>query len=337
MNLGAYILRRLLMLVPVLFGALTLTFFVTRVIPADPVGAILGPQAPPELVDKVRREWGFDKPLHEQFVNYILGVVRGDWGRALRTGRPVLRDILEVFPATLELATAALFVSVAVGVPLGLVAALKKDTWVDHVVRAFITIGSSTPAFWLGLMMLLLFYHRLGWLPGPGRLDTSIPPPPRITGMVTIDSLLAGRFDAFANAIAHLVMPASVLGWISSAGIARITRSSVLEVLSREHVRAARAKGLAEKLVVTRHVLRNALVPVVTVIGVTYGGLLEGAVMTETVFSWPGLGRYSTNALLGLDYMAITGATMFVALVYSIVNLATDIVYAYLDPRIRYG
>jgi peptide/nickel transport system permease protein len=337
MNLGAYILRRLLMLIPVLFGALILTFFITRVIPADPVGAILGPQAPPELIDRMRREWGFDKPLYEQFVDYIFGILRGDWGRALRTGRSVLQDILEVFPATFELATAALIVSVAFGVPLGLVSALRKDTWVDHIVRAFITVGSSTPAFWLGLMMLLLFYHRLGWLPGPGRLDTNISPPPRITGMVTVDSLLAGRLDAFVNALAHLIMPATVLGWISAASIARITRSSVLEVLNREHVKAARAKGLMEKLVVARHILRNAMVPVVTVIGITYGGLLEGAVMTETIFSWSGLGRYSTNALLSLDYMAITGVTIFVAVTYSVVNLLTDIAYAYLDPRIRYG
>ncbi|MEM2217012.1 MAG: ABC transporter permease, partial [Thermofilaceae archaeon] len=222
MSLSAYIVRRLILAFPVLFGALVLTFIVSRVIPADPVGAILGPQAPPELVDKIRREWGFDKPIYEQFADYTLGVLRGDLGRSIRTGRPVTQDLLEFFPATVELATAALLVSVGLGVPLGVLSALKRGSWLDQAVRVFVTIGSSMPVFWLGLLMLMVFYHRLGWLPGPGRLDTSIPPPPRVTGMMTVDSLIAGRLDAFLNSLSHLIMPATVLGWNAAAGIARI-------------------------------------------------------------------------------------------------------------------
>ncbi len=337
MDLKAYLLRRLALTLLVLFGVLVITFFLSHVIPADPIGAILGPQAPPELVDKIRHEWGFDKPLHEQFVDYIWRVLHGDLGRSIRTNRPVLRDLIDFFPATLELATAALLVGIVIGVPLGTIAALYKDSWIDHLARVFVTIGVSTPVFWLGLLMLMIFYYWLGWLPGPGRLDPFMTPPPRITGLLLLDSLISGRFDAFWSGLRHLILPSIVLGWYAAAGIARITRSSVLEVLRQEHVRTARAKGLREQLVILRHVLRNALIPTVTVIGITYGGLLEGAVLTETIFAWPGLGRYSTGAFLYLDFLAVMGTALFVAIIYSVVNLVVDLIYTYLDPRIRYG
>jgi len=336
-DLRAYVLRRLALTTLVLFGVLVVTFLLSHVIPADPIGAILGPQAPPELVEKLRREWGLDKPLHEQFIDYVCRAVRGDLGRSIRTNRPVLQDLLEFFPATLELATASLMLGVLVGVPLGTISALRRGSWIDHAARVFVTLGVSTPVFWLGLIMLMIFYYRLGWLPGPGRLDPYMTPPPRVTGLILLDSLLAGRLDAFYSALRHLAMPAAVLGWYAAAGIARITRSSVLEVMRREHVRTARAKGLLERIVVLRHILRNALMPIVTVIGTTYGGLLEGAVLTETIFAWPGLGRYSTGAFLYLDFMAVMGTTLFIAVIYSLVNLAVDLIYAYLDPRVRYG
>ncbi len=336
MDLKAYIIRRLILTIFVLFGVLVITFFLSHVIPADPIGAILGPQAPPELVDKIKHEWGFDKPLHEQFIDYIWRVLHGDLGKSIRTNRAVLTDILSFFPATIELATAALIVGILMGIPLGVISALKKDSIIDQLARVFVIAGVSTPVFWLGLVFLIIFYYWLGWLPGPGRLDPFISLPPRITGLLLLDSLISGRLDAFWNGIKHLVMPSIVLGWYAAAGIARITRSSILEVLRQEHVRTARAKGLKERLVILRHVLRNALIPTITVIGITYGGLLEGAVLTETIFAWPGLGRYASGAFLYLDFLAVMGVTLFIAIIYSVVNLIVDIIYTYLDPRIRY-
>ncbi len=335
MDIKTYIARRLALTAFVLFGVLVITFIISHVVPADPIGAILGPQAPPELVEKVRHEWGFDKPLHEQFVDYIWRVLHGDLGKSIRTNRPVFKDLLQFFPATIELATASLIVGIIIGIPLGVLAALHKDKPIDHFARLFAISGVSTPVFWLGLVLLIIFYYKLGWLPGPGRLDPFIKPPPRVTGLILIDSLLALRFDAFVNALKHLIMPSFVLGMYAAAGITRMTRSSMLEVLRQDFVKAARAKGLDERTVIARHVLRNALIPVVTIIGVTYGGLLEGAVLTETIFAWPGLGRYATGAYLYLDFLAVMGVTLFIAVIYSFTNLVVDILYTYLDPRVR--
>lgn len=335
MDLKTYIIRRLIFMVFVLFGILTITFIVSHVIPADPIGAILGPQAPPDLVDKVRREWGFDKPLYEQYVDYISKVLRGDLGKSIRTNNPVAEDLLYFFPATIELATSAMIVALAIGIPSGIISAVKKDTPIDHAIRIFALMGISMPVFWLGLVLLLIFYHDLGIFPGPGRLDPYIEPPPRVTGILTIDSIIAGRWDAFLNALWHLALPSFVLGYFASASIARITRASLLEVLSKDYIRTARSKGLKERVVIFRHALRNALIPTTTIIGITYGGLLEGAVLTETVFAWPGLGRYSTGSYLYLDFMAVMGSVLLIAVIYSIANLVVDIAYAFLDPRIR--
>jgi peptide/nickel transport system permease protein len=307
------------------------------VIPADPIGAILGPQASPELVEKIRREWGFDKPLHEQFFDYIYKVVRGDLGRSIKTNNPVMEDLLYFFPATIELATAAIIVAIAIGIPLGIISAVKKDKWPDHISRIFALMGVSMPVFWLGLILLFVLYYKLGIFPGPGRLDPGIPEPPRITGLLTIDSLITGNFEAFINALWHLALPSFVLGYYASASIARITRTALLEVLTQDFIKAARSKGLAERIVLFRHALRNALIPTTTVIGMAYGSLLEGAILTETIFAWPGLGRYSTGAFLSVDFMAVMGSTLLIAIVYSLANLIVDILYAFLDPRIRYA
>jgi peptide/nickel transport system permease protein len=337
MDLRTYIIRRLALMIFVLFGIIVITFVVSHVIPADPIGAILGPQASPELVEKIRREWGFDKPLHEQFFDYIYKVVRGDLGRSIKTNKPVMEDLLYFFPATIELATAAIIVAIAIGIPLGIISAVKKDKWPDHISRIFALMGVSMPVFWLGLILLFVLYYKLGIFPGPGRLDPGIPEPPRITGLLTIDSLITGNFEAFINVLWHLALPSFVLGYYASASIARITRTALLEVLTQDFIKAARSKGLAERIVLFRHALRNALIPTTTVIGMAYGSLLEGAILTETIFAWPGLGRYSTGAFLSVDFMAVMGSTLLIAIVYSLANLIVDILYAFLDPRIRYA
>ncbi len=337
MDLKTYIARRLLLMVFVLFGIIVITFIVSHVIPADPIGAILGPQAPPELVEKVRREWGFDKPLPEQFVDYIWNLLHGNLGKSIRTNKPVAEDLMRFFPATIELATSAMIVAILIGIPLGIISAVKKDKWPDHISRIFALMGVSMPVFWLGLILLFVLYYQLGIFPGPGRLDPGITPPPKITGLLTIDSLITGNFEAFTNAVWHLILPSFVLGYYASASITRITRSALLEVMSQDFIRTARAKGLPERIVLFRHALRNALIPTTTVIGMTYGSLLEGAILTETIFAWPGLGRYSTGAYLSVDFLAVMGSTLLIAVIYSVANLIVDILYAFLDPRIRYA
>ncbi|HYL82143.1 MAG TPA: ABC transporter permease, partial [Candidatus Acidoferrum sp.] len=333
---GRYLLRRLVTLTITLLGIMVITFFISLVIPLDPLAALAGPQAPQETVERLRTLYGFDQPLYVQFGRYVARLAHGDLGVSFQTSRPVFQDILKFFPATLELATFAIFIGVAVGIPLGVLSAVYRNSLIDQFCRVISLIGVSTPVFWLGLVLLLIFYFKLGWLPEPGRLDIMLLEPTRITGVLLIDSAVARDWEVFANAVKHLVMPASVLGLVGMAGIARITRSSMLEVLSQEYVKTARIKGLSEFLVITRHALRNAMVPTVTVIGLTYGGLLEGSVLTETIFSWPGLGRYMANAFLTLDLNTIVGGTILVAFTFCLVNLLVDLLYAFLNPKISY-
>ena len=335
MNLTAYIARRLALMVLVVFGVLIITFVISHVIPADPVGAILGGNAPLEKVDALRRELGLDRPLHLQFVAYIWGAVRGDLGRSLRTGRPVWDDIQQYFPATVELTFSAILLAIVLGIPMGVISAARRNRVSDHTARVFSIVGVSMPVFWTGLVLMLLLYYRLDWLPGPGRLDLEVLPPPSRTRLLLVDSLLAGNWEALRNAIGHLIMPAFVLGYVATATIARMTRSSMLDVLYQDYIRTARSKGLRERVVILRHALRNALIPTVTVIGLVFGGLLEGSVLTETIFAWPGLGRYITTGYITLDYPAVMGGTLYIAVVFSIVNLIVDLTYAVLDPRIR--
>jgi peptide/nickel transport system permease protein len=281
------------------------------------------------------KRWGLDRPLPEQFVVYLANVLRGDLGESFTTRRPVLRDLRQFLPATIELSMAAILVSVVFGVPLGVAAAVYRNRAVDHVARVVSLVGSASPIFWTGLVALYVFYYLLELTPGPGRLDSHLTSPPGATGFLLVDSLLAGQWELFASALQHLVLPAFVLGGFVMGIVARITRSALLEVLDTDYVRTARAKGLSEAFVVGFHALRNALIPVVTITGLNFAGVLSGAVLTETVFAWPGIGRYAVTASTRLDYPAILGVTMLTAVIYIVVNLAVDVLYGVLDPRIR--
>lgn len=329
-----YLFRRLVTLCFTVAGIAVVTFFLSLVVPLDPLAAIAGPQAPEETVERLRRVYGFDQPVYVQFARYVDRLAEGDLGVSFQSGRPVLDDIIKFFPATLELSTLALIIAIVFGLILGVLSAVYRNSLLDHVSRVVSLLGVSMPVFWLGLVLLLVFYFKLGWLPEPGRLDIMLLEPPRVTGLLLVDSVIAGDWEVFWDALRHAVLPAAVLGLFGLAGIARIARSSMLDVMSQEYIKTARIKGLSEFRVIVFHGLRNALVPTVTMIGLTYGSLLEGAVLTETIFSWPGLGRYLTTAFLTLDLNAIIGGTMLVAIAYSLVNLLVDLLYAYLNPRI---
>ncbi len=318
------------------FGLLLVTFLIGRVVPIDPVLAVVGDRAPADVYERVRIELGLHLPLWEQFYIYVSKVLHGDFGRSVLTSNPVLSDIARFFPATLELATVATFIGVITGVPAGVIAAVNRDRWPDHLVRVFGLVGYSMPVFWLGLVALLLFYARLDWVAGPGRLDVGYDDlVDTVTGVILIDSLIAREWDVFVNAFRHIILPASVLGYFSLAYISRMTRSFMLEQLRQEYVTTARVKGLSETRVVWRHALGNVWVPLVTVIALSYANLLEGSVLTETVFAWPGLGQYITNSLLNADMNAVLGGTIMVGAVFVGINLLSDLLYRTLDPRAR--
>jgi len=317
-------------------GLLAVTFVIGRVIPIDPVLSVVGDRAPEAVVARVREEMGLNKPVWEQFWIYICKIARGDLGVSLLTSNPVLKDIKRAFPATMELATAGTLIGAGAGVPLGVWAAVRKGRWVDQTMRVVGLFGYSVPIFWLGLMGLLLFYAKLDWVGGPGRMDVAYEYTlTSVSGLLLLDSARAGQWDAFRNLLSHLVLPASLLGYVSLAYISRMTRSFMLNELSQEYIVAARAKGLSESRIIWRHALRNALVPLVTVIALSYAGLLEGSVLTETVFAWPGLGLYITNALQNADMNAVLGGTIVVGSVFIGLNLLSDVLYRTLDPRTR--
>jgi peptide/nickel transport system permease protein len=306
-------------------------------VPGDPVLAQLGDQAAsdPAFVAEWRHQYGLDRPLWERYVIFLDGLRHGDLGRSIRSRRPVLDDVEEYSPATIELATVAFGLTLLMGIPLGVAAAVKRDTWIDHLARAVSLLGVSSPTFWLAFILLAIFYGHFELAPGPGRLDPISLPPPTVTGSYLIDAALAGDWDTFHDAAAHLVLPSIVLAAATIGLITRTTRASVLESIQQDYVRMGRAKGLRESRVILRHVLPNALVPVVTLGGLAYANLLTGAVLTETVFSWPGLGRYTFLSASALDFPAIMAVTLLVAITYLVINLITDISYALLDPRVR--
>ena len=337
MHFLGFLLRRVLGIAAVMIGVSVITFAISHVIPADPVAAALGDHATDAQIAQFRTEYHLDRPLPEQYLIYATGILHGDLGKSIRTRRSVADDLADSFPATLELSFAALLISIVLGVPAGVWSAVSRGRVPDYVVRLLSLAGGSLPVFWLGLIVIGLFYYQLGWFPGGGRLDTFVPPPPTRTGLYVVDSILAGDFEALRSSLVHLVLPALTLGYFSTAVIARMTRSSMLDVLSQDYMRTARAKGLAERLVIFRHGLRNALIPTVTIIGLTFGSLLSGAVLTETIFSWPGLGRYATASAVSLDFPAVLGVTLLAAIVYPVANLAVDIAYYWLDPRIQHG
>jgi peptide/nickel transport system permease protein len=328
--------RLVLTLAFTFLGLLLVTFLIGRVVPIDPVLAAVGDRAPPDVYERMRIELGLHLPLWQQFVNYVGDVLRGDFGKSVLTANPVLSDIRRVFPATLELATLATLLGVALGVPLGVAAAVWQGRWIDQVIRVVGLVGYSVPIFWLGLVGLLVFYAKLDWVAGPGRLDVfyvDLVEP--VTGVILIDAALDGEWEVFWNAIQHLILPASLLGYLSLAYIARMTRSFMIEQLSQEYITTARVKGLSEARVVWRHALGNTAVPLVTVIALSYANLLEGSVLTETVFAWPGLGFYITNSLLNADMNAVLGGTIVVGCVFIGLNLLSDVLYRVLDPRAR--
>ena len=317
-------------------GLLAVTFFIGRVIPVDPVLAIVGDRAPEHVIERVREELGLNKPLWQQFGIYIAKAVQGEFGTSVLTANPVWTDIRKTFPATLELATAGILIGAGLGVPLGVWAAVRRGGWVDHAVRVIGLVGYSVPVFWLGLMALVLFYAKLGWIGGPGRIDVAFEySVERVTGLLLVDAAIAGEWEAFGNAFSHLVLPASLLGYFSLAYISRMTRSFMLNELAQEYIVAARAKGLSETRIIWRHALRNAMVPLVTVVALSYAGLLEGSVLTETVFSWPGLGLYITNSLQNADMNAVLGGTLVVGTIFVALNLLSDLLYRLLDPRTK--
>lgn len=328
--------RLLASLAATILGLLLVTFLIGRVMPIDPVLAVVGERATRETYDATRAAMGLDDPLVIQFLNYLGEVLRGDLGRSLLTSRPVTEDIARVFPATLELATVATVIGVTLGVPAGVIAAVHQGRWPDHLVRVLGLFGYSMPIFWLGLMGLLVFYGHLGWVAGPGRLDVFFEGVvPTVTGVILVDSLLAGDFEVFANAFSHIILPAAVLGYYSLAYISRMTRSFMLEQLAQEYVTTARVKGLPEWRVVWVHALGNVMVPLITVVALSYATLLEGSVLTEIVFAWPGIGFYITNALLAADMNAVLGGTVVVGMVFIGLNLLSDLLYRQVDPRAR--
>jgi peptide/nickel transport system permease protein len=334
---GLWAAARLLGSVALTFlGLLLVTFLIGRVVPIDPVLAAVGDRAPAEVYERVRRELGLHLPLWQQFGLYLRQVLAGDFGRSVLTANPVLADIRRVFPATLELATVATLLGVVLGIPMGVLAAVARGRWPDHVIRVVSLLGYSVPVFWLGLMGLLLFYARLGWVAGPGRLDVAfddvVTP---LTGVILLDAAMAGEWEVFGNALRHVLLPASILGYFSLAYLARMTRSLMLAELRQEYVTTARIKGLAERRVVWRHALGNVLVPLITVTALAYANLLEGSVLTETVFAWPGLGQYITASLLSADMNAVLGGTIVVGTVFIGLNLLSDVLYRLADPRAR--
>lgn len=315
-------------------GLLALTFFIGRVIPIDPVLAVVGDRATPAQYAAAETALGLDRPLPAQFALYVGDVLRGDLGASVSTGRPVAEDLARVFPATLEMATLGIVVGVLFGVPMGVAAATRAGSWADQAIRVLALLGYSVPAFWLGLVGLALFYARLGWVAGPGRVDVfydGLVDP--VTGLLLVDSLLAGDGDVFANALSHVALPALILGFFSLATIARMTRSLMLDQLGQEYVTTARVKGLPERRVVWVHAFGPIRVPLITVIGLSYAGLLEGSVMIETVFTWPGIGNYLTTALFNADMNAVLGATLVIGAVFIVINKLSDVLYRVLDPR----
>lgn len=319
-----------------LLGLLMLTFFIGRLMPADPVRAIVGEDATRETYEQVYQSLGLDRPLYEQFVLYLGDVLTGDFGTSIRTGQPVIDDILHVMPATIELATFAILIGATLGVSMGVLAAVNKDRWPDHVVRVFSLFGHSMPIFWTGMLALIVFYAHLGLVGGSGRMDQFyIGLVDDRTGFLLIDSFMAGEMDVFWSALNHLILPAALLGYSSSAYITRMTRSFMLDQLGQEYVTTARVKGLSQRQTIWLHAFGNIRVQLVTIIALAYGSLLEGAVLIETVFAWPGFGQYLTSNLIIGDMNAVMTCVLIVGVIFIGLNLLSDILYRIFDPRTR--
>jgi peptide/nickel transport system permease protein len=323
-----------------LFGLLLVTFLIGRVVPIDPVLSIVGERATEAQIMAIREKLGLDLPLWKQFFIYIRDALTGDLGTSIRTGEPIVAEVARYFPATLELATIGTLIGILVGTPAGVLAATRPGSLADQTVRVIGLVGYSMPIFWLGLIGLLVFYGKLGWVSGPGRLDPSFDMMMQFTmkpytGMILIDSLLNGAWDMFTNAISHIILPAGILGYYSMAYISRMTRSFMMNELGQEYITTARVKGMPERRVIWVHAMRNVMVPLITVIALSYANLLEGAVLTETIFAWPGLGSYITDALFAADMPAVLGGTVVVGVAFIALNMLSDVLYQLVDPRAR--
>ncbi len=331
-----YIGKRLLLLVPTLFGVSVITFAMTYLLPGNPALVKAGPLATPEHIKAMEKQMGLDQPVVVQYWRYVRGVLHGDLGESSMTGRPVLTDLFQRVPATLELTLASLVIAIVVGVPLGVVAAVRRDGLVDHVSRLLGVGGVAMPTFWTGLLALYVFFYLLGVAPPPlGRLGRGIVPPPTRTGLYTVDALVSGQWRTLGSALHHLMLPALTLGFSVMAPLTRMVRATMLEVLESDYIKAAWAAGLPRRTIVYGDALRNCLIPVVTLLGVIFGFLMAGNVVIEVVFAWPGIGNYAVTSLMSKDSGPIQSFVLFVAVVYVLVNLAVDVVYGLVDPRIR--
>ncbi len=336
MRLLRFTLRRLLFIAPVLIGSMLIAFLLTRIVPGNPIERVAGPYTSDERVLEMKREAGLLDPWYTQFWNYLRQLAHGDMGMSYQTAQPVAQDLRERFPRSFELVFFGMTLAVLLAIPLGVVSALKRGTWIDHVARVIAVLGVSVPIFWIGLMLLSIFYSRLGWLPGPeGPLPIGMAEPPKITGLYTVDAALHGDWETFRAAAKALVLPVITIGVVAMAPIARMTRAMMIDALESDYIRTSRSMGLPNQLVVFQHALKNAMIPVLTLIAAVFGFALGGEVLVEYIFTWPGLGLYSYNAILGADFPAIQGFIILVTAIYILIYLAVDILTAVLDPRVE--
>lgn len=328
------IVRRIVALPFVLFGMTLITFALTHIVPGDPARLLAGPRASASQVAVLRHQYGFDQSIPQQYLRYVIDLAHGNLGQSITTRRPVLDDLLQFFPATIELTVAAMVIVVLVGIPMGVIGGLTRGRFPDHATRIVTIAAVSMPVFWLAIVLQIFFFQKTNLLPAGGRLDPLLLPPTNITGFYLFDALWTGDTQAFSSALSHLILPAVTLAAVSLAVVAQMMRMSVVDVSGLDHVRAAEAKGLRRRLIIRRHIVANALMPVTTVLGLQVGTLLAGSILVEVVFSWPGIGRYGVNAISNLDFAAIMGVTLLVSAVYVIVNLVVDVAYILLDPRV---
>lgn len=337
MKLVYYILRRFFFLFFIMIGVTLVIFLVSRIVPGDPALLMAGEGASLQDIENLRHQWGMDRPVYIQYLTYLKNLLKGDFGRSIFTARPVLYDLKEYFPATFELTVFSLLLATLFGIFSGVVSANHKDKGIDHATRIFSLLGLSMPIFWLGLLLLLVIHYHFGLLFAGGRLSANLLAPKSITGLYTIDSLLTGNWGVFKDSFLHLILPSICLAMSVVGRISRMTRSSILNVIHENYVRTAKSKGLPQRLISRRYVLRNALLPIITLIGVMFGRLLSGAVITEIIFSWPGLGRYAVEATMSHDFVPLMGFSFLIAFLYGIVNLIVDILYSVFDPRVELG
>ena len=335
MGFWRYLARRLLLLLVVMYGAVTLTFIISRVIPSNPVAVVMGHTGvDPSVAVRLTALWGLNKPLPVQYYDYIVGILHGNLGISFQDEQPVVADILQRLPATVELSIAALFFTLLIAIPVAVISATRKNSLIDQLGRVFAITGNSAPSFWIAILLLVIFFRDLGWV-GVGRLSPQFVPPRTVTGLYTVDSLLAGNIPEFWDALIHLILPGITLGLGGAAIAMRLLRSSMLEAMSSDYVRTARMKGMKERIVIYKHAFRNALIPMTTYTALLIGGFLSGAVLTETIFTWNGIGEYTVSAIYASDFPALQGVVLFEAFIYATANLAVDLAYGIIDPRIR--